>query len=221
MLLRRLFIPVILSIFVALLGGLPAAAATPAAIAAFDSAFGKISDYTVTLHAHEVLGNQSQDRVYSYWFKKPHQAKTLIVSGDGNGSGGVWNGGDQVSGHQGGFLSRFHLKVDLHDHRAVSIRGYTIPDGLFQNLVAQYTHIPGTLTEKGGPTIGGQATSEIDLRPANPSTAGGATRMIMYLSKSTHMPVRQIRYDGDKLLTDETWTDLKTNVGLTANDFPF
>ncbi|MEO6913832.1 MAG: hypothetical protein ABI182_07425 [Candidatus Baltobacteraceae bacterium] len=217
---KRLSVSVLLSGLIALFCALPAAAA-PAAIGAFDSAFAKINDYTVMLHAHEVLGNQTQDRVYSYWFRKPHEAKTLIVSGDGSGGGGVWNGGNQVSGHQGGFLSHFHLKVDLHDHRAVSLRGYTIPDGLFQNLVAQYTQIGGALTEKGGPTIDGQATSEIDLRPAAPSEAGGATRMIMYLSKSTHMPLRQIRYAGDNVLTDESWTDLKTNVGLTQNDFPF
>lgn len=221
MLAKRFSVCVLLYGLVAMFCVPPAAAATPAAIGAFDSAFAKINDYTVTLHAHEVAGSQTQDRVYSYWFKKPHEAKTLIVSGDGNGSGGVWNGGDQVSGHQGGFLSRFHLKVDLHDRRAVSLRGFTIPDGLFANLVAQYTHINGSLSEKSGPTIDGQATNEIDLRPANPSEAGGATRMIMYLSKSTRMPVRQIRYAGDTLLTDESWTDLKTNVGLTDSDFPF
>ncbi len=217
---KNLSVSVLLSSLIALCA-LPATAATPAAIGAFDAAFAKVNDYTATLHAHEVLASQTQDRVYSYWFKKPHEAKTLIVSGEGNGSGGVWTGGDQVSGHQGGFLSRLHLKVDLHDHRAISLRGYTIPDGLFPNLVAQYTRINGVLTEKGGPTIDGQATNEIDLRPVNPSQAGGATRMIMYLSKSTHMPVRQIRYAGDTLLTDESWTDLKINVGLTDNDFPF
>ena len=60
----------------------------------------------------------------------------------------MWAGGDQVSGHQGGILSGIHLKVDLHDPRAVSLRGYTIPDGLIQNIVHRYATTPGTLSQR-------------------------------------------------------------------------
>ena len=85
-----------------------------------------------------------------YWFMKPHFAKTLIQSGDGKGSGGVWAGGDQVSGHQGGFLSGFHLKIDLHDPRAISLRGITISEGLLQNVVHKYATTSGTLSQTAG-----------------------------------------------------------------------
>src|SRR5579883_2173661 len=70
------------------------------AIAAFDDAFSKVNDYTMTIKAHEVLGSRTQTRTYNYWWKRPNKAKTLIVDGDGRGSGGVWAGGDTVSGHQ-------------------------------------------------------------------------------------------------------------------------
>lgn len=197
-----------------------AGAATTPALTAFEEAWAHVNDYTVTVRAHEVQGGNTQDRTYQFWWKRPHQAKTLIVDGDGRGSGGVWNGGDQVSGHQGGFLSRFHLKVDLHDHRAVSIRGYTIPQGLIMNQVAQYKDIKGKLSEKGG----ANNTQEVTLDVANPATSGteaGVTRMSIFFSKSTHMPVRQIRWAGDKVVTDESWSDLKTNVGLGDGEFPF
>ncbi|MDP9110859.1 MAG: hypothetical protein M3M96_04430, partial [Candidatus Eremiobacteraeota bacterium] len=118
-------------------GNATAANSAPA-LGAFDAAFAKITSYTYKLRSHEVKGSDVQDRVYAYSFLKPHFAKTLIESGSGKGSGGVWAGGDQVSGHQGGFLSGIHLKIDLHDGRAVSLRGYTIPDGLAQNIVATY-----------------------------------------------------------------------------------
>src|SRR5262249_10356203 len=75
-----------------------AADSTPA-IDAFNTAFASIKDYTFKLRSHETKGDQVQDRVYDYWFLKPAYAKTLIESGDGRGSGGVWTGGDQVSGH--------------------------------------------------------------------------------------------------------------------------
>lgn len=200
---------------------LPADASSVPAIAAFDRAFAKVDDYTVTLRAHEVLGDRTQDRVYDYWFMKPHFAKTLIVSGDGAGSGGVWAGGDQVSGHQGGLLRFIHLKVGLHDPRAVSLRGYTIPDGLIQNEVDKYAHISGALDEFAGPTLDGQPTEAVQLKPADPAADGGITRMVIYLSKTTHMPLRQQRFVGDRLVAAESWSDLKINVGLSAADFPF
>ena len=111
-------------------GGSARAAGSAPALAAFDTMFAGINDYTYTLKSHEVKGSATQDRTYSYQFLKPHYVKTLILEGDGKGGGGVWTGGTQVSGHQGGILSAIHLKVDLHDPKAVSLLGYTIPDGL-------------------------------------------------------------------------------------------
>lgn len=196
------------------------AAGTPA-IAAFDLAFSKVNDYTVSVKAHEVLGSRTQDRTYNYWWKRPDKAKTLIADGDGKGSGGVWAGGDTVSGHQGGMLSWIHLKVNIHDGRATSLRGYTIPQGLIQNEVAKFTSVKGDLTQKSGPAINGNATDEVDLAVSGPSQDPGVTRMIMYFDKSTHFPVRQLRYAGDQIVADETFVNLKTNVGLTDGDFPF
>jgi len=208
-------------LFALALSMLPASAASTSAITAFDDAFAKVNDYTVTVRAHEVKGDRVQDRTYKYWFKRPSLAKTLIISGDGNGSGGVWNGGDNVSGHQGGMLAFIHLKVGLHDGRATSLRGYTIPEGLLQNEVDKYKQINGELTERAGPTIDGAPTDEIDLKLADPSANGGITRAVLYLSKTTHFPVRQVRYEGDKPVADDIFTDLKTNVGLSNSDFPF
>ena len=91
---------------------------------------------------HEAKGSQTQDRVYQYEFMKPHYVKTLILDGDGKGSGGVWTGGDQVSGHQGGFFSGIHMKISIHDTRAVSLRGVTIPRRLLQRIVDDYARRP-------------------------------------------------------------------------------
>jgi outer membrane lipoprotein-sorting protein len=200
---------------------LAAPAANTPAITAFDEAFAKVNDYTVTIRAHEVKGDRVQDRVYKYWFKKPNMAKTLITSGDGSGSGGVWKGGDTVSGHQGGMLSFIHLKVSIHDGRATSLRGYTIPEGLLQNEVDRYRNTKGEVSQRPGPAIDGIPTDEIDLKIADPSSDGGITRATLYLNKETHWPVRQVRWEGDKIVADETFTDLKTNVGLSENDFPY
>jgi outer membrane lipoprotein-sorting protein len=201
----------------------PAARAnnTAPALEAFDAMFAGINDYTATIHVHEVKGTATQDRVYLYMFMKPHYAKTLILSGDGKGSGAVWAGTDQVSGHQGGILSGIHLKVDVHDPRAVSIRGVTIPEGLLQNVVGRYATIPGTLTQASGGIVGGVETDRLDLKVTDPASNDGVSEQILYLSKETHWPVRQILYSGSQIVLDESITDLKTNTGLTQADFPF
>jgi outer membrane lipoprotein-sorting protein len=206
-------------VFALALAMLPAAAANAPGIAAFDEAFEKVNDYTVTVRAHEVNGDRVQDRTYLYWFKKPALAKTLIASGDGKGSGGVWKGGDTVSGHQGGMLAWIHLNVNLHDARATSLRGYTIPQGLLQNEVDKYKTIKGDLSEHSGPELDGVATTQVVLKVADPSAYDGVTRMVIYLSKETHFPVRQIRYAGATSVADETFLNLKTNVGLNDSDF--
>lgn len=194
---------------------------TAPAITAFNQMFAGVNDYSCTIRAHEVKGTATQDRVYQYEFMKPHFAKTLILSGDGQGSGGVWAGGDQVSGHQGGILSGIHLKVSIDDPRAVSLRGVTIPEGLLQNIVANYAKTPGTLTQADGGVVGGSPTDRLDLKVSDASANDGVTEQILYLSKQTHWPVRQILYAGNQIVLDETITDMKTNTGLTQADFPF
>ncbi|GAC1657750.1 MAG: hypothetical protein NVS9B12_10000 [Vulcanimicrobiaceae bacterium] len=201
----------------ALLVPYAARASTPA-LTAFEEAWARVNDYTVIVKAHEVRGSDTQDRTYQFWFKKPHMAKTLILDGAGKGSGGVWSGGDTVSGHQGGFLSHLHLTVNLHDGRAVSLRGYTIPQGLIMNQVAQYREIKGVLTQHAGPND----TDVVELRPASVVTSGteaGVTKMEIFFNKGTHMPVRQIRYAGDNIVSDESWSALKVNTGMSEGDF--
>jgi outer membrane lipoprotein-sorting protein len=197
------------------------AAQTAPAIDAFNASFAQVNSYTFKLHSHETKGTDVQDRVYDYSFMKPHFAKTLIESGAGRGSGGVWAGGDQVSGHQGGFLSGIHLKVDLHDGRATSLRGFTIPDGLPQNIVALYANVKGELTQSEGGKIGGVDTDVLDLKVADPAGNGGVTEQKIWLSKETHWPLRQILYEGTQVVLDQSFTDYNLNANLTQNDFPF
>ena len=152
---------------------------------------------------------------------KPHYLKTLIVSGDGKGSGAVWVGGDQVSGHLGGILSGIHVKIGLRDPRTLSLHGVTIPDGLLPGIIDNYATIPGILTQSDGGTIRGVATDRLDLKVADPLSNHGISEQIAYFSKLTHWPIRQVMYSGSQIVLDETVNDLKTNVGLTKADFPY
>lgn len=196
----------------------PAQAASAPAIAEFNAAFANVKDCTYELRSHEIKGSQTQDRVYQYSFMKPNHAKTLIISGDGRGSGGVWSGGDTVSGHQGGILSGLHLNVGLHDPRAVSLRGYTIPDGLIQNVVDKYASAKGKLTQTSV-TDHGQAVDMVELNDMDPGSNDGITRQQIFFNKSTHMPIREIRYAGNTAVVDDSFNSIKLNAGLSDKDF--
>jgi outer membrane lipoprotein-sorting protein len=191
------------------------------AIVAFDRTFAGTEDFTCIMRVHEVKGTQTQDRVYQYWFMKPHDVKTMILDGDGKGSGGVWVGGDQVNGHLGGILSGIHLKIGLNDPRAVSLRGVTIPEGLLPGVIDDYGTIPGQLSQIDGGKIKGVETERLDLKVADPALNHGVSEQILYLSTDTHWPIRQVMYSGSQVVLDESVNDLKTNVGLTRGDFPF
>ncbi len=191
------------------------------AIAAFDRTFADVNDYTCVLHSHEVNGTKTQDRVYQYSFMKPHYLKTVILKGDGKGSGAVWVGVDDVSVHLGGILSGIHVKINVHDPRALSLHGVTIPDGLLPGIIDDYGTIPGTLTQSDGGKIGGVETDRLDLKVADPALNHDITEQIVYFSKSTHWPIRQIMESGSQIVLDESVDDLKTNEGLTQSDFPF
>jgi hypothetical protein len=198
----------------------PASSATVPALTAFDEVLAHVNDYTVTVHSHEVKGDQSQDRVYQFWYKKPHFIKTQIISGPGAGGGAVWTGGDTVSGHLGGLFSFVRLKVGIHDRRAVSLRGYTIPDGRLEVLVNKYKDLKGQLSEHNGPKVGGQESTMVELRLADETDDPGVARAVIYFSKTTHLPLAQIRYDSSgKILSQQIWTDLRLNVGLKDSDF--
>ena len=217
----RYLCSVVLGTAVVLLGLSTTARADNAApaLTAFNAAWAATNDYTCTMHSHEMLGDKTQDRIYNYWFMKPHFAKTLIVAGDGQGSGGVWSGGDTVSGHQGGILSGLHLTVSIHDPRATSIRGFTIPDGLLNNIVAKYATVAGALTQTAGGKLGGVLTDRLDLKVGDAAQNNGISEQILYLSQETHFPIRQVLYSGNQIILDQSISDLKTNVGLTSKDF--
>ena len=91
----------------------------------------------------------------------------------------------------------------------------------FDDAWSKIEHYAVTLKvhEVAGPIENGEATDELDLKIANPTN--DINRTVLYLSKSTHMPVRQLRYAGDKMMTDESWRNFHPNVGLKVSDFPF
>jgi outer membrane lipoprotein-sorting protein len=200
---------------------LPHPAVASDALAQALDAYAKVTDYAADIVVHEVKGSEVHDNTYHYSYLKPNYVKLDVLSGPGRGSGAVWTGGDQVSGHKGGLLSGFHMKVGLHDAQAESLRGDSIDTGTIGAMLEQFKDPKGTVTETADKTVDGTLTTELSLKTADPASLGGVTRIDLYLSNTTHMPVRRERYVGDQLVKSEQVTNQKINTGLKPSDFPF
>jgi hypothetical protein len=194
---------------VALLGAGPSGPST-----AFLDAWAQIPSYTCSIRVHESKGTDVQDRTYRYAYLKPHFARIDVTGGPGRGSGAAWKGGDTVSGHQGGILSGIHLNVSIHDGRAVDLRGGTIDQASFQNMADAIKAAPSTTG--GEDAVGGSAVDTVTFAYTD---ANGATKRTIFLSRTTHLPVRRVTYAGDVVVEDELFTDVNSAANLKESDF--
>jgi outer membrane lipoprotein-sorting protein len=180
-----------------------------AAMEQYGVAWVKLTTYTCTITSHEVNGSRVQDRVYAMFFQKPHDTRLNITGGDGKGSAAVWNGGDTVTGHQGGWLSAIKLNLNIHAHLATTIRGTTIADA---NWGAIYTHLTGLKSTAATAQSDGSNTT-ISVAVADPSSDGGVTKEVVVLGKDS-LPVEYDQYEGDQQVKHVVYSDVKLNVTI-------
>ncbi len=194
---------------VALLGAAPTGPA-----AAFLEAWAKVPSYTANIKVHMTKGTDVQDRTYHYAYLKPHFARIDITGGPGRGGGAVWTGGDTVSGHQGGILSGIHLKVSIHDGRAIDLRGHTADQASFESVAEAIKAAPSVTN--GEETLNGTAHDTVTYPYKDDF---GATKRVVFLSRTTHLPVHQVTYEGDKVVEIEDFTDVNAPANLKESDF--
>lgn len=180
----------------------------------FVSAWAKVDTYTATITTHEVSGSRVQDRVYHLSYEKPHRVRMDIVQGDGRGGAAVWDGGDTVHGHQGGFLSVFRLTVNIHSRLATSIRGDTIPNAI---AGAHAQRLQKMKTKSAVVELRG-ADEALVVEPADPAEYGGITKEV-YVFGADHFPKLEEQWQGDTLVKRTLYTDLVINPKLPANTF--
>jgi hypothetical protein len=185
------------------------------------TAFSKVDDYRMTIVVHEIAGGQVEDRTYSVWFKKPSLERIDIVAGPGKGSGIVWLGGDKVKAHRGGFLAGIHVVFDLHDAKVSTLRGDAVDTAAIPSMLAEFASLKGTISTAPGPQIDGENSIAETLDVADPAADKGISRIVLYLSSTTHLPVRRERFVGTQLVKSEDVMQTQTNVGLGASDFPW
>ena len=119
-----------------------------------------------------------------------------------------------MSGHQGGLLSGVHLTISVHDARAVDLRGGTIVQASFDDVA---DNIKSAASETNGEdTWNGTAYDTVTVPYTD---AFGATKRVIYLSKTTHLPARRVTFAGTAVVIDEVYTDVNPAANLKESDF--
>jgi outer membrane lipoprotein-sorting protein len=191
-------------------------AATPAqqALARFGAAWAGVRAYRCRITEHQVLGDETQDRVYQMAFQKPHDTRLRIVEGPGRGGVLVWRGGPQARGHRGGWLRFITRAVGIHDPRATSLRGTTVAQADFGSVL---DHVGGLDTSSlAAETRHGNVV--VDAVVADPALDGGVTREMLVLG-SSGLPVEYRQLQGNQVVRDVSYGDVEVNARIPPSDF--
>jgi outer membrane lipoprotein-sorting protein len=186
-----------------------ASPAGDAALAAFSNAWDGVHTYTCTITAHEVLGSNVQDRVYHASFMRPNNLRMDIVGGAGKGGAAIWSGGDTVYGHQGGFLSFIKLHLNIHDSKAVSLRGTTIAQASFGALLQRFKDMKTSSLD--AKTANGETT--VTAQVLDPASYQGVTSEVLILG-ADHLPVEYDQYAGTQIVNHVRYSEYKGNVTI-------
>lgn len=185
---------------------LVARAAEPAAIGAFAEAWAAVPGYTATIDSFEKEGSKTQNSVFTYAFTKPEHVTMKVVKGPSAGATVVWNGGKTVTASKSGMLGISMSKtVPLNDPLVTSLRGGTVKDLSFGSILAHAEHTPGTRTQ-GSASLNGAIADTVTLVPSDPAKDRGLTREVLYLSRSTHLPLRVDGFTGNELMSSIQFT---------------
>ena len=175
----------------------------------FSHTWSEFAGYSARVTVFEQKGTQTQNLVLDYSYHKPSNATVHIVAGNNAGVTLVWNGGSTMQAHRGsGIMAAFKKTMAIDDPLATTVRGSTIDQLSFDAILAHAQQTPGSVAQLPGAPIDGLATDEVRLVPTNAVT-DGLTLEVVDVSKTTHLPVRILGYDGPVLVRSIVFSDVK------------
>jgi len=173
----------------------------PPAWVAFTFAWTGITGYSARVNVFDRKGTAIQNIVFDYTFRKPSSATMHVVAGPNSGVTLEWSGGATVVAHRGSGLSALFKKTfPLHDPQTTTLRGSSIDELSFGAILLHAQDTAGAIAQTDGPLVVGVATDEVTLIPTNSVIDTGLTLEVVDLSKTTHLPIRLLGYEGKTLV---------------------
>jgi outer membrane lipoprotein-sorting protein len=183
------------------------------ALSAFKSAWAAVTAYSATITVSERKNAKVQNmvtKVFKYTFRRPSTVTVDVVGGPKSGVSLLWTGGTTVIAHRGSGLGGMLKKtLSLHDPQITTARGSSIDELSFGHILAHAQQTPGKISQGPVETINGVATEAVTLIPTRPATDAGYTREIIEISRTTHLPLRVLGYQGPTLVRKIDFVDVK------------
>lgn len=209
--------------------GAPAAGGAPGASigpgwAAFSAIASSYTDSELTVDTKEAINGKQFDAVIRLQYKKPTLARCLVLQDTTPGTKSnknaeiVWRGGSKIQAHPGDKYSAVVVVLDRTNPRVTDAVGFGCGQTSFDQI-RDFFLAHGTVTEAAGPSIGGVATTAETLTPTDVKADYNMTKQVMYLSATSHLPLENIGYVGDKVVLDAKYSDIKLNPGLANSVF--
>jgi hypothetical protein len=177
---------------------------------ALSTALASVTAYNATITVFEQKGIRVQNIVFKYTFRRPSTVTTDVVGGPNNGVSMLWTGGTTISAHRGGLAGVIKKTFGLHDPLVTTIRGGSIDELSFDQILAHARQTPGKISQAAGMIVNDQATDAVTLIPSAPATTpGGYTREILEVSHTTHLPLRVLGFQGTKIVRKVDFVDVK------------
>jgi outer membrane lipoprotein-sorting protein len=176
----------------------------------FASAWSHINAYSATITVFERKGEQLQNLVFDYTFRKPSGVTLQARSGPNSGATLHWDGGSTVVGQRkSGLIGWFKKTFSLHDPVVTTIRGASVDELSFGAILAHAEQARGAISESSGEEIDGTATDAVSLIPAVPDPSAALSREVVEISKATHVPARILGYEGTLLVREVKFSNVK------------
>ena len=188
----------------------------------------KVSDYQATIVARETSGKTQQERRFHFSYLRPDHAKAEMLDGPLRGMVAIWNGGEKVVTYHRGFLSGVRIAFNVRDKYVTSLRGNGLSSGDLGDALKCFAGKIDDVRANEGPTVDGVETVELVLdgkgAPLHCPNDGALddqqiTKDVIVFGRSTHLPMRRMRFAGDAQVEEWDLLDLRINTGLSSQDF--
>jgi outer membrane lipoprotein-sorting protein len=174
-----------------------------------ENAVNKMDTYRFITESENRKGDQSEEKVIMFQFKKPNLMRTDVLEGKKKGNSVVLNKEGKIIGR-----NRMGFKKTLQptDKRLKNIRGYTFMDSSLLSKTAR--GCKATLrTEEclGRPSY--------RLHIEHHDADDDVTAEDLWFDKGTYMLMKNLKYANDEKVTGIIWRDVEINIPLDESLF--
>jgi len=187
-------------------------------IAAAVESYQRIASYRVTLHSR----HGGNEEIIRYFYKKPGFIRMEFVKPH-KGALLVYDPTAKlVRLRPFGFTSLFVLALDPGNSLVKSAQGHRVDESDIGALLRRVQRLQehGATTVTGEETVGGRKAAIVSVEGRAGYSLQGIHRYLLWLDKTTHLPVKVAAYDDKGRQVEEVlMSDLEVNVVLEDGVF--